>query len=225
MRLLEWTLRLVASLAVAVLLIGFPTVVLEAPQVTRALVTRFYDPSSAGVPLPDALRAAEAVRVYVTDAAARPLPTALDGRAAFDDAAASHLRDVRGVLLGARTATIAAALAAAALLGVALARKNLRSVAWALRAGALGTFVVAVLSALWGAVDFERFFTAFHGLFFSAGTWTFPEGSLLIQLFPEPLWATLGAFWAAGVLLGGAVMLIAAQSLSASRRGQAREEV
>jgi uncharacterized membrane protein len=54
-----------------------------------------------------------------------------------------------------------------------------------------------VLAAAFALSDFEWFFSAFHGLFFRAGTWTFPFDSLLIQLFPEPFWAVLGAAWAA----------------------------
>ena len=41
------------------------------------------------------------------------------------------------------------------------------------------------------------FFSAFHGLFFAEGTWTFPSDSVLIRLFPESFWTMAGVTWAA----------------------------
>jgi uncharacterized membrane protein len=111
------------------------------------------------------------------------------------------------------------------LFAAARMRDDRRAIGWVLRAAAWGTLALVAASVAFGAADFERFFSAFHGLFFAAGTWTFPEGSLLIQLFPEPLWAAFGALWAAGVLLGVAALLATARALARPGRGQAREEV
>ena len=47
--------------------------------------------------------------------------------------------------------------------------------------GAIGALVVIALFAL---VPFQYFFDYFHGLFFTAGTWQFPEGSFLTTLYP-----------------------------------------
>ena len=215
----------VSALALGVVLLGVPTLVLQLPGVTAGLVSRYYDPSSGSLPLPTALRTAEQVRAYTTDAAARPLPAEVDGRPGFDEAAASHLRDVRRVLEGARALTLASAALLAGLLAFALPARKYRGIALALRAGSIGTLTLAVLATAWAASDFEGFFTAFHGLFFSAGTWTFPTGTLLIELFPEPLWATLGALWAGGVLLGAALALVAAHGLARANRGQGVQEV
>jgi len=57
-----------------------------------------------------------------------------------------------------------------------------------------------VLAAVAAVTDFDTFFSAFHGVFFAEGTWTFPYDSLLIRLFPEPFWAVSGASWAGLVL-------------------------
>ena len=74
--------------------------------------------------------------------------------------------------------------------------------------------VVAVGVAVVAAVtSFDAFFTAFHGLFFAAGTWTFPADSLLIRLFPEPFWEASGAAWAALVLAGAGLLALAARLL------------
>ena len=59
-------------------------------------------------------------------------------------------------------------------------------------------------------------FTTFHGVFFAAGTWTFPSDSLLIRLFPESFWIAAAAAWAALVVLGALVLWLAALWLDRS---------
>jgi hypothetical protein len=220
-----WLGRGIAAVALGLVLLGVPVLVLQAPPVTAALVAHYYTPADAGLPLPVALRSAEQVRAYTTDPAAAPLPATVDGRIGFDEASASHLRDVRAVLLRARALTLACAAALALALAFALPAGKRRAVAWVLRAGSLGIVTLAIVAAAAGAVDFEAFFTAFHGLFFAAGTWEFPSGTLLIALFPEPLWAALGALWALGVLAGAALALFAARRLKAGKGSLVREEV
>jgi hypothetical protein len=216
--------RVLLALALAGLLLGLPLLLLEAPPVTAVLVGRLYD-HSAGIPAAAALKAAEQVRAYTTDPAAPALPATVAGRAGFDEAAASHLRDVRGVLLAARTATLALAALLACVLAFAIPRGSTRTIAGVLRGGASAALALALAAGVAGAVDFDRFFGAFHGLFFSAGTWEFPEGTLLIQLFPVPLWETLGALWAAGVLTGALIAFVAAWWVSRRRRSVVGQDV
>jgi hypothetical protein len=217
--------RVAAAVALGLVLLGVPVLVLSTPPVTAALVSRYYDPAEAGLPLPRALTTAEQVRVYTTDAASPPLPATVDGRSGFDESSAGHLRDVRGVLLAARSLTFACAAVLALALAFALPAGKRRGIAWVLRAGSLGTVGLAVVAGVAGAVDFERFFAAFHGLFFAAGSWEFPAGTLLIELFPEPLWAALGALWAFGVLLGAGIALGAAYRVSGRRRSLVGQDV
>jgi len=47
------------------------------------------------------------------------------------------------------------------------------------------SIVLVVVAVLAATSNFDAFFTAFHGLFFKAGTWTFDADSLLIETFPE----------------------------------------
>jgi hypothetical protein len=217
--------RIVASVALGLLLLGVPVLVLQAPIVTRTLVARYYDASDVGLPLPVALRTAEAVRAYTTDPSAPPLPAEVSGRSGFDAEAASHLRDVRGVLAGARVLTLVSAAVLALLLSFALPQRRYCDIAFVLRAGSLGTMALAVVAGVAGAIDFDAFFGFFHGLFFVAGTWEFPAGTLLIALFPEPLWAALGALWAAGVVLGVAVALVASWRVSHADRSHGSQVV
>jgi hypothetical protein len=218
MRALGWAGRIAGALCVAILVVGLPVLVLQAPIVTRTLVGHFYDADETGLSRTQALTAAEQVRAYTTDPSAPALPARVGDRAGFDESAASHLRDVRGVLLAARTLTLLVALAGAGLCAVALSRGRRAAVAWSLTAGAVGVLVAAAVCAVLGAQDFDRFFAAFHGLFFAAGTWTFELGTLLIQLFPEPLWATLGGLWATGAALLALSCLTAAWAVRDPRR-------
>ena len=86
-----------------------------------------------------------------------------------------------------------------------------RAVAWglALKVGAAVSAVFVLLAAAAAVLDFSAFFTAFHGLFFEAGTWTFPYDSLLIRLFPESFWVAAGVGWAVLVLtIAGAYWIV-----------------
>ena len=70
------------------------------------------------------------------------------------------------------------------------------------RGGWLTLGLVAVLGAFAG-ISFWQFFTIFHELFFTGGSWLFLYSDTLIRLFPLPFWQD--AFLFAGVLdvIGG----------------------
>ena len=53
---------------------------------------------------------------------------------------------------------------------------------------------------------FDRFFVAFHGLFFEGNTWLFLFSDTLIRLFPIRFWQD-AFLWAAAIALGGGVAL------------------
>jgi integral membrane protein (TIGR01906 family) len=180
-----------AVVALAVLALGLALMPLQAPAFTRVLSARHST-------LPESVRApfAEATRSFVVSgdsAARRRLESAMPADAV------SHLDDVRRVLAGGNAAT--ATLAGAVLVWGAWSIRSgrARAVARALL-GAAGVIAVVVGGSLLVAlVDFDAFFSAFHSLFFAAGTWTFPSDSLLIRLFPEAFWSTAGLVW--GVLV------------------------
>lgn len=183
---------MLAGIALAVFAIGVVLLCLEQPWFTQTLVARY-----SVLARPEASQVGEAARRFVTsgDAVAR---STLDRLMTAD--AVQHLDDVRRVLAGARTVTIVLGLALIVWV-VVFARRRPRELSRALLVAAaiLGAFVlVAGTVAL---TDFDAFFSAFHGLFFAPGTWTFPSDSLLIRLFPEPFWVAAGAAWAVGVLV------------------------
>jgi len=188
-------LALVVAVATAVTILGVPVVVLTAPAFTRLAEARLVPARETGLPRTEQLGAAEAVRRFIAEENAPPLPATLRGRPAFDRSAVSHLLDVRRVIVGARDLTIVAAavLVLAALLGFALRRR--RALGIGLVAGAVSLVMLVAGSAIYASADFDAFFAAFHGLFFKAGTWEFPMGALLIQLFPERFWVLAGTSW------------------------------
>ena len=102
---------------------------------------------------------------------------------------------------------------------VEFARGRLDRVAAALRAGAVWSVALVALAAVAGLTDFEALFSAFHGLFFAEGTWTFASDSLLIQTFPEAFWATAAGVWAALILAMAGALWLGAGALSRVGRG------
>jgi uncharacterized membrane protein len=85
-----------------------------------------------------------------------------------------------------------------------------------MRAGAVWCAVLIALAVLAGLSNFDALFTAFHGLFFAEGTWTFAADSLLIRTFPEQFWATAAGVWAALILLGAVALALCARALAMS---------
>ena len=217
--------RVLVALGLTAVLLGVSVQILLAPAYTRTLSARVSQAAEAGLSSEQALRLAEEVRAFV--AAPSPdsaLPETVDGRPGFDAAATSHLRDVAGVLSAAKIATALLGGAVLVWLVVMLRQRRHAEAAAGLRAGAGFSAVFVVLAAAFALTAFDAFFSAFHGLLFEPGTWTFSYDSLLIRLFPETFWATSGAAWAGLVLLGAGGLWLAARALerSAARTGPAQ---
>ena len=206
----------VFGLALAVFVVGLSLFVLTQPFFTRVLAERLSLADEAGLPRERMLAVAEQVRAYVVDGVGATLPEWVDGRPGFDASAVSHLSDVRDVIAAASVATWSLAIVLALWFGIQVASGRLDRVAQTMYAGALSCVVFVVLAFVAGLFDFDALFSAFHGLFFAEGTWTFASDSLLIQTFPESFWATAAGVWGALVLLGAAALGLGARTLSAS---------
>ena len=190
---------------------GSAVMALTVPAYTSTMTQALGVPASAGLSRSDAVKLADQVRALVADSTYDPLPATWRGAPAFDDAAVSHLLDVRGVISTARIATGLASLLLAGYVAFCVGKRRLRVLASGMKGGAALSVAVVALALIVAVSDFSWFFTAFHGLFFASGTWTFPADSLLIRLFPEPFWMASGAAWAALIGLGAAVLLVAAR--------------
>jgi integral membrane protein (TIGR01906 family) len=200
----------VAAIAWALLVIGSAVMALTVPVYTSALTQALGVPRTAGLSYADVVRLSGQVRALVADSDYDPLPASWRGAPAFDAGAVSHLLDVRAVIALARLTTGILALVLATYVAFCVGKRRFAELAGGMRAGAVAAGAFVVLAALAATVDFESFFTAFHGLFFAAGTWTFPADSLLIRLFPERFWMAAGASWAGLIALGAGVLLVAA---------------
>jgi integral membrane protein (TIGR01906 family) len=194
------------GVALALLVVGISLYPMLHPTYTRLLSERYSLVSQSGLSRAQILSTAEQVRAFVADGDVDYLPATVDGRPGFDPAAVSHLRDVRGVLSGARTFTGVLAALTAVGLGLEIARRRFREIATAMFVAAGVCAIVVVLGVIVGSVNFEGLFVWFHGLFFKSGTWQFPYDSLLIEVFPEGFWIAAGATWGALVLVGGALL-------------------
>jgi hypothetical protein len=144
----------------------------------------------------------------------------IDGRQpVLDTLERSHMRDVGGVV---RTLILADLLA---LLVAVIAGRRLRNERTrrgrAMRRAAAGIGLVAVVLGAFFAFAFDAAFTAFHAIFFAAGTWQFGPDSNLLRFFPEPLWFELSLIAGSMIVLGAlVVVLLARRELgSASERG------
>lgn len=74
-------------------------------------------------------------------------------------------------------------------------------------AGAWGTIALMIAAAVLAFLDWQRFFTEFHTVFFS-GNWAFPDDYTLIRLYPTQFWIDAGIWIAALVLLFSLVALL-----------------
>jgi integral membrane protein (TIGR01906 family) len=203
----------VAALLWASVVTGSSVLALTFPVYTSAMSQALDIPRTAGLPVTDVVRLSGAVRALVADHEYDPLPSTWAGLPAFDASAVSHLMDVRAVIGLARVATGVASLLLASYVGFCVTKRRFERLRRGMLAGAALTVAIVALGLFAAVTDFSWFFTAFHGLFFASGTWTFPSDSLLIRLFPERFWMASGAAWAALMAAGAVVLLVAARSM------------
>lgn len=134
----------------------------------------------------------------------------LDGAAPLlDDTERSHMRDVSG-LVRALVLLAVASLVALVLTGRALRSERERRGRLLLRAAAAVGVGALVLGGMF-ALAFDFAFTAFHALFFAAGTWQFGPDSNLIRLFPEPFWFRTALYAGLSIVLAAVLAALLAR--------------
>lgn len=202
-----------AALVWAAVVLGSAVLALTLPVYTSAMTQALGVPASSGLSTGDVVKLSGQVRALVADTEYDPLPATWKGAPAFDSAAVSHLMDVRSVFAGARIAVGVCALLLAVYVGWCLARRRFSALSTGMTVGAVLLVAGMVLGLIAGLTSFEALFAAFHGLFFAAGTWTFPADSLLIRLFPERFWAVSGGLWAGLTVLGAVALAVCARLL------------
>lgn len=114
---------------------------------------------------------------------------------ALDAGMLAHLDDCNRLVSSAAPWLIACALGAAAGIAWLAGTRQLRALGTALAAAPLAILGALALLALWGSVDFNGLFSAFHGTLFPQGNWTFPTESLLISMYPLDFWMGMAGVW------------------------------
>ena len=145
-----------------------------------------------------AAAAADGTALETMDALAK-----VSDRYALDADAVSHLEDCNGLITGLSSYLGMIGVAALIIALVLGFRKQFAALAFMLRMGPALLLAVLVVLGLWGLVDFNGLFAAFHSLFFVEGTWTFNYDSLLISMYPIDFWMGMGAVWVGSAISVG----------------------
>ncbi len=140
-----------------------------------------------------------------------------NGQPAFNERELHHMDDVKAVY------DRLTALAIALLLGLLLVGWDaVRRWGWAelgslLQLGGGVTLLLLIGLGLWMMTGFEQFFTDFHHLFFSGGSWLFDYTDTLIRLFPLRFWQDAGLLIAKIVVGISLVLIVGGWWLSGSK--------
>ena len=151
-----------------------------------------FPPDDYGLTTEERTRLAEVCVDYLAPGAPISLLADLrlpNGDVAFNEQELSHMEDVQVAFT---QMTIAAVLGAliwiAGFVVLATSRQRRRVAAATLLTGGLFTLGLLTVIGAVMAVSWWEFFTAFHRIFFSEGTWVFEYTDTLIRLFPMQLW-------------------------------------
>jgi integral membrane protein (TIGR01906 family) len=191
----------VTAALVALWLIGISFSVLLLAPVTSILAANTVNDRLSALDHEQLVEVAEAGRAFVVGQPGATLPVGDDERVAFPPDVVQHMEDVRYVLQGARMATVALTVLAAAALVFVWRRAGRAAAGTGLIAGSITATALALLLAVLGTVSFDALFTSMHRIFFAEGTWTFAADSLLICAYPLPFWIAMGVTWALTLVL------------------------
>jgi len=141
-----------------------------------------------------------------------------DGKPFYNERELQHMADVKRVTQAAYNVVFPVLLllfagAIVMLLSSADRRVTLRQ---GLFGGGLLTIALIALLAIGVLVNWDTFFTQFHELFFSNGSWQFYYSDSLIRLYPVRFWQD-AALTIGGLTIGGALILMAGSWLWARR--------
>lgn len=234
-RIARWTLSTVTALFTAVAFIGAGLAVCAVPDMTTRTISEATSASDVGFSQEQLTHMAVITKQYTVnvhdrsqlDGALRDINSGrdiskLDERYVLGQDAIDHLDDVHAVLVRAGLVLAGSALAAL-LLGVlcGLWKGAFLVGDMLVEAGAI-TLVVMASCAITAIVDFNVLFGALHTALFDEGTWTFAADSLLISMYPQAFWTTMGIVWAVvtALLAIAAIVIGIALRVHAKRRAQ-----
>ncbi len=138
-----------------------------------------------------------------------------DGSDMYNTRELHHMRDVKRITEYAFAAAFIGGIFALLII-LFLWRSNRAALYAALLNGSRFTIGLILAIVIIAVTSWETFFTTFHGLFFSGGTWQFEYSDTLIRLFPEQFW------FDASLIIGGATLLVALITMYLTLRASSR---
>jgi integral membrane protein (TIGR01906 family) len=130
-----------------------------------------------------------------------------DGKSMYNTRELHHMRDVKTVTrIAYQIATFGSIIYITC--AIILYRRNRPLLRQALWGGAIFTLSIIAAIIVIAVLNWDFFFTGFHTIFFTSGTWRFEYSDTLIRLFPEQFW------FDAALLIGGLTTLTALLILS-----------
>lgn len=222
-RVIKWILSTVAALFVAVSFIGAGLAVCALPDMTTRVIAENTSNAEASPFTKDQLATmAVATKQYTVnvhdreqlDAALLDInggrdTSKLTERYVLPEEAVGHLDDVHTVLV--RVGLVFACIAfVAILLGVLCGLwKGMFLVGDMLVEAGIIAIAIMASCVITAVVNFNALFEFLHSFLFEAGSWTFSADSLLICMYPQGFWMTMGGVWVGttGVLSILAVVL------------------
>lgn len=140
------------------------------------------------------------------------------GSSMFSEGEVQHMVDVKNLIGFAYI--LGAVLAVILIIGIwYLAKRYAGGVRRALFSGAILALVGIAALAVFAIMGWDNFFTQFHALFFSDGTWTFNVSDTLIRLYPEQFW--LDSAIAIAVLVLATIIAVIISCWPTGRRREA----
>lgn len=192
MRILKWLIIITVPL---VLIMGSVRIFTLSWYPTWQYSRSTFPEDPLGMPQSERLRLAKAcIRFLNLPHNSESLSSLLfqDGSAVFNNRELSHMDDVKVVY---DRMTTAVALILILTVGYAVSqirRVDLYMIFRAISLGGIFTTLTLIGLGIWMLVGFDVLFTAFHGVFFSEGTWLFYTTDSLIRLFPLRFWQDAG---------------------------------
>lgn len=219
-KVIKWILSTVTALFVAVAFIGAGLAVCALPDMTTRVVSERTSVADSSPFTQDQLATmAVATKQYTVnvhdrtqlDDAMRDInggrdTSKLTERYKLTEEAVGHLDDVHAVLL--RAALVVGCIALVALLLSVLCGlwKGMFLVGDMLVEAGIIAIAIMASCAITALINFDVLFEALHSVLFEAGSWTFSPDSLLISMYPQSFWTTMGVIW---VAVTGALSIIA----------------
>ncbi|MBM7767624.1 TIGR01906 family membrane protein [Glutamicibacter nicotianae] len=140
------------------------------------------------------------------------------GSSMFTEGEVQHMVDVKNLIGFAYI--LGAVLAVILIIGIwYLAKRYAGGVRRALFSGAILALAGIAALAVSAIMGWDNFFTQFHALFFSDGTWTFNVSDTLIRLYPEQFW--LDSAIAIAVLVLATIIAVIISCWPTGRRREA----